>query len=115
MKNRLIDDITRDELHNISGHPMNEKRCSGRTTGLALKYIGEAMTDPGHRITLLDHYRSSLQSSIMMADIVRMYSKKLDLKFLDIRKIKDCCYLTYNVFEKEDPRKEEQDESNKDN
>ncbi len=73
-------------------------KCTGLTTGIAFRTIGEAMTRPNTRVRIVDHHpdrRTDLLLARMIEDIV------LDnnLQFLEITNEGYRYYLTYNVFE----------------
>lgn len=97
MKNRLVDDETRRQF----GPNLDERRCSGRSIGRALRFIGEAMENPGTVIPLYDHYLdySDNQSSTIAAGWVDGMIKKLKLQFLIVYKNEGRYFLRYDVFE----------------
>lgn len=73
-----IDSLTKyAKLNDI---PLNNviERQSGRSTGLALIYIGKALLDPETRITVVDHY-DTLYSNRILLKTCKKVVRTLDL------------------------------------
>ena len=105
MKNRLISDEYRDNYIKMSGGLLDERRQSGRSLGIALRTVGNAMCSPGTDILIVDHYYSPDSNKIMIHSHIQYIINKLQLKFLDISKKGRSYYITYNVFKEEKFRK----------
>lgn len=101
MKNRLVTDATRKDYKLSQGHEFPEFRHSGRSTGMALKFIGEAMLNPGEEIALSDHYSDKRSASTLMGDLIKDMIFCLKLEFLTVRDISSYCFIKYEVFEEE--------------
>ena len=54
-------------------------RCSGKTTGIALKTIGEALLNPGTEIAVTDHFPTRA-ASIKLSQVIAYYIYTLELE-----------------------------------
>lgn len=98
-KNRLITDQQRDKYKASQGKPYPEERGSGRTTGLALKHIGEAMCLPGIERVIFDDHVKDENNDQAIAILAKDIVKKLGLKFFIFDNFKGRYFIRYEVFE----------------
>ncbi|MGE4519199.1 MAG: hypothetical protein AB7E04_06810 [Desulfobacteraceae bacterium] len=98
MISKLIDKETITELKeldydcviNITG------RGTGRSLGLAYKYIGEAMTNPEKPILITDHF-NNINSHKGLVNTVKEVINKNGLKYLTVDFNKRT--ITYNIYD----------------
>lgn len=75
-----------------------EKRCTGRSTGLTLAQIAEAILHPGQRIPLVDHDHqtvNTIASRRAYAEAVLAYIQVLRLEHMRTENIQGVFYLTF--------------------
>jgi len=96
MKNKLISDEKREEYKLLYGYSFPEERRSGRSTGLALRFIGEAMSNPGKKVELYDHHHKG--SYFFMIDLIKSILNKLELLHFEILREDTRSYLIYSIF-----------------
>jgi hypothetical protein len=96
LKNRLIPDHIRDSMIKMHGY-CDEGRCTGKSLGIALKLIGEAISNPGVPMYIYDHHRH-VASHRRLAQFMESIIETLDLKFLEFRTNGKDITLTYTLF-----------------
>ena len=77
---------------------VDQKRCSGRTTAMALKFISQAIQNPNTPVKISDHYATIDMANYMLSTIMYLVSK-LELKHFKYNK-KDLT-ITCNIFKPE--------------
>lgn len=80
-------------------------RCTGRTTGMALRYIAQAMETPGVWIACADHH-PGLCGAREVVRVCRRVVEALDLKFFEFNHGADgiiaknpairCCHVVFS-------------------
>lgn len=94
MKNRLISDKQRKEYERSTGLKFTEKRHSGRTTGIAIKIIGEAMCNPRVHMSIYDHWHEGNKNVDHVKRLIWNILEKLGLDHFKF----EGNYLVYNIF-----------------
>ena len=69
------------QVISATGEYFDPKRCSGRSTALALHYISNAIERPLTPIRIKDHH-DSVQADRQLAEIVKIMIFKLELKHM---------------------------------
>jgi hypothetical protein len=99
MKNKMVTDEQRDYYKRSTGHVYLEERRSGRTIGLALKCIGDAMCSPGIGVVIRDHEDAVISNQYLVKKIKSIITE-LDLDYFRVDIEKTVFSLVYDVFEK---------------
>jgi hypothetical protein len=100
---KLFKDSVHDLVASTGSLYAYHDRCSGKSTGYALSIIGEAMTNPGKRILILDKSMpcAKLCYIKMFVDLVMTLAYKLELEHFQV--VRDeyhsqNFYLQYNIY-----------------
>jgi hypothetical protein len=109
MKNRLIPEEQRQEALMIDPKDWNEQRRSGRSTGLAMKAIADAMLEPGVGFPLRDHAYAlgdKTRGSRNLAEITQDIIDRTGLRFMSVLESKTPgksgnFFIRYDVFDEE--------------
>lgn len=96
LKNKLFTDEQREDQLRCTGH-VNPYRCSGRTTGLALFTIGQAMGRPGAWVYPPRDTPPGARHREHLILQMRLLTDRLGLRFFDFDVYAN--RIRYSIFE----------------
>ena len=101
MYNRLFTKRHREQIVRDMGMPVDETRCSGRSTAIALEAVAKAIRNPQEWVAVVDHYeRARPIHHVELAKKAMWVARELNLVYFERNQnMIRSCHMTTNQLE----------------
>ena len=99
--NRLFTKTHREQYVRSLGMPVDEQRCSGRSTAIALEAVAQAIRNPQQWVAVVDHFYNASQSAhVVLAKQAMEIAGLMNLQYFERdRNLIRSCHMTPNQLE----------------
>ena len=102
IRNQIIDEMIMEHKKSVMTEPTmknDPKRETGRTTGLMLQTLGNAVENPGEEVEFFDHYKQNHAQLQLCKTKIELFAKTLNLDVSVDLRLKENC-VDYGLYVK---------------